>query len=203
LLQDVDDLYKDIISSSDRSCSRQKYDEKIKTIKGELSEIRGYALTPTTSPRHTTDDPPDFSPLITDQKMKQILERRWSECYRCVEADAPLAATVMMGGLLEALLLARINKETNKEQIFGGSKAPKDKKTGKPWPLKEWTLRHYIDVAHELNWISHSVRDVGSILREYRNYVHPQKELSHGVIIRKNDAILFWEISKNIARQLL
>jgi len=54
-----------------------------------------------------------------------------------------------------------------------------------------------------LKWISQSAKDVGDVLRDFRNYVHPQKELSHGVIIIKDDAILFWEIAKNITRQIL
>ena len=35
--------------------------------------------------------------------MRGILGRRWEECRKCIAADAPLAAVVMMGGLLEAL----------------------------------------------------------------------------------------------------
>jgi len=203
LLQNVDTLYKDLISASDRSCTRARYDEMFKAIRHELSIIRGYTLTPALARDNTNDDLPDFASLIADPKMKEILERRWKECFKCIIADAPLAATVMMGGLLEALLLARINKETNKAAVFGATTAPKDKTTGKSLNLKEWTLRNYIDVAHELKWISQSAKDVGDVLRDFRNYVHPQKELSHGVIIIKDDAILFWEIVKNITRQIL
>jgi len=101
------------------------------------------------------------------------------------------------------LLLARLNKEQSKAPIFNAAKAPKEKSTGRTLPLKEWTLRHYIDVAHELKWISESAKDVGEVLRDYRNYVHPYKQLSHGVHLDKDDAILFWEISKSIARQVI
>ena len=128
---------------------------------------------------------------------------RWIECVNCINGNSPLAATVMMGGLLEGLLLARINRENNKAPIFQASNAPKDYSTKKVLPLKEWTLRNFIDVAHELRWISQSAKDVGEVLRDYRNYIHPQKQLSHNIVIEKNDAILFWEITKSICRQLL
>mgnify|MGYP001618073936 CR=1 FL=1 len=203
LLHKVDMLFKELLSASDRSSTRSHYDDVLKSIKAELMDIRGDTLTLMFPSAQTSDNPPDFSPLVADPNMKGILERRWRECVRCLSADAPLAATVMMRGLLEGLLLARINKETNKSMIFLNTKAPKDKATGNTLPLKEWTLRNFIDVAHELKWISQSAKDVGEVMRDYRNYVHPQRELSHGVVVEKNDASLFWEISKNITRQLL
>ena len=70
-------------------------------------------------------------------------------------------------------------------------------------PLQEWTLRHYIDVGHELGWISTSAKHIGEVVRDYRNYIHPQKELSHGIELRDGDAQLFREIAKGISRQLL
>src|SRR5207248_10885167 len=79
----------------------------------------------------------------------------------------------------------------------------KDKRTGNPLPLKDWTLKDYIDVAHELRWITQSARDVGGVLRDYRNYIHPQKELSHGITLVPDDAVVLWEVAKSISKQLL
>ncbi len=203
LLHEVDNLFKEIISASDHGTSRTVYDNYLKELASELPSIREYTLTPKQKPSHTADTPPDFTSLVPDPKMRSILERRWHECVNCINASAPLAATVMMGGLLEALLLAKVHREPNRSSIFNSSKAPKDKVTGKTKPLNEWTLRNYIDVAHDLKWITSSAKDVGEVVRDYRNYIHPHKELSHGINLEKNDAVLFWEISKNIARQIL
>jgi hypothetical protein len=70
-------------------------------------------------------------------------------------------------------------------------------------PLSEWTLRHYIDVGHELGWISRSGKDVAAVLRDYRNYVHPEKQRSHGVTLNAYDSSMFWEVTKSLAQQLL
>jgi hypothetical protein len=134
--------------------------------------------------------------------MQEILNRRWAECLVCIGNGAPLSATVMMGGLVEALLLARVNRETNKAPIFTASTSPKDK-VGKTLPLTEWTLKGFLDVAHELKWVSNSAKDVGVVLRDYRNYVHPNKELTHGVKLNPNDARMFWDVCKNIAREII
>jgi hypothetical protein len=113
-----------------------------------------------------------------------------------------MAATVMMGGLLETLLLARINLEANKAPVFMASAAPKDR-AGKTRTLSEWGLKDYIAVCHELGWIGISAKEVGVVLRDFRNYIHPHKQLSHRVHLKDDDAVLFWGVSKTVSRQLL
>ena len=135
--------------------------------------------------------------------MQDILARRWEETLLCMRGGAHLAATVMMGGLLEALLLARVNLETNKKPIFTAMSAPKDKASGSTYPLKDWALRDYIDVSHELGWITKSAKDVGEVLRDWRNYIHPHKEHSHKVKLVKSDGVLLWGVAKSIATQVI
>jgi hypothetical protein len=79
--------------------------------------------------------------------------------------------------------------------------APKDK--GKTLPLKDWALKNFIDVAHELNWITTTAKDIGVVLRDYRNYIHPQKELSHGVSLTPGDAEMLWNVAKSMIVQIL
>jgi hypothetical protein len=40
-------------------------------------------------------------------------------------------------------------------------------------------------------------------LKEYRNFVHPAKELRYGVTLGFNDSLIFWQVTKALARQLL
>ena len=188
--------------SSERAGARTKYLSILKTIRKELIRLQSECAAMPASLIPTDDAAPNFAPLISDAAMQAILNARWRECTRCIAADVPLAATVMMGGLLEALLLARINRETDKRPIFTAKSAPKDR-VAKTKPLSEWMLKDYIDVVHELGWITVSAKDVGAVLRDYRNYIHPQKQLSHGVHLKLDDARLFWEISKSISRQVI
>jgi hypothetical protein len=198
----IDDDYKKILVSAERAGARSKYLSLLKEIRADLIRLRSECAAMPATPSHSGDAPPNFGPLISDAAMQMILKERWHECTRCIAADVPLAATVMMGGLLEALLLARINRESNKKPIFTAKTAPKDR-AGKTKPLPEWMLRDFIDVVHELGWMTVSAKDVGAVLRDYRNYIHPQKQLSHCVHLKVDDAKLFWEISKSIARQVI
>jgi hypothetical protein len=109
----------------------------------------------------------------------------------------------MMGGLLEALFVARANKLPDKRALVNAVSAPKDKSPGKTLNYQEWMLDSYIKVARELNWITESAKDVADILKEYRNFIHPEKERRHGVVLALNDSSMFWQVTKALARQLL
>lgn len=204
-LATVDRHYTTILNSSAGYAVRQKYLDALKDVKKFLVTMLATALTAPANPEcgNTDDLAPDFSPLAGNQEMRDILTRRWQECCKCVNADAHLAAIVMMGGLLEALFVARANKMSVKDPLINASSAPKDKVTGKTLNYQEWMLDSYIKVAHELRWITESAKEVADVLKEYRNYVHPEKERRHGIVLALNDSTMFWSVTKALVRQLL
>jgi hypothetical protein len=196
--------YTTILNSTARYAARQTYLDALMDVKKVLVTMLTTVLTVPASPAGNTDDlAPDFSPLAGNQEMRDILTRRWQECCKCVKAEAHLAAIVMMGGLLEALFVARANKMSVKDPLINAVSAPKDKITGKTLNYQEWMLDSYIKVAQELRWITESAKDVADVLKEYRNYVHPEKERRHGVVLALNDSMMFWSVTKALVRQLL
>ena len=201
----ADTPYQRILDSAEKYAAKQTYLDSLKNAKKALVAIRAQVVSaPESSAGAATDDlAPDFSPLAGNEAMRDVLTRRWHECQKCVKADAHLAAIVMMGGLLEALFVARANKMPNKTPLLDAASAPKDKTTGKTLNYQQWMLDSYIKVAHELGWITDSAKNVADVLKEYRNYVHPEKELRHGVNLALNDSSMFWQVTKALARQLL
>jgi len=182
--------------------ARSTYSDALKRAKAALVALRAATLVSRSRPSRATPVP-DFSPLATDLQMQNILMRRWNECEACLQVGAHLAATVMMGGLLEALFVARANKMSDKRPLFATKSTPIDGKTKKPLQLGDWTLRPYLDVGAELGWITKPGKDVGVVLRDYRNYIHPEKERAHGVTLNGHDAAMFWELTKSLSKQLL
>lgn len=204
-LAELDSFYRDLLGATNRGTSRSRYLDLLKSLKKSLGNLRAAKAVELSDPlkyKASSDTPPSFGTITTDVEMQQLIANRWNECVACVGHNLPLAATVMMGGILEALLIARINKLTDQSSVFKARSAPKDK-TGAVLKLREWTLSSYIDVAHELGWISDTYKDVGAILRDYRNYIHPYKEYQHKKRIAPDDSKMLWEISKTIVRQLL
>ena len=206
LLQAVNAQYRATLEAAEKVTLRRRYLSELKALKSSLVKLRSHVLALTTSGGLLdieSPNPPDFSVLIPDPAMQVILNRRWNETWGCFGAGAYLASTVMMGAILEALLLARINKMTDKSPVFKSKCAPKHNKTGKTRPLSEWTLNSYIDVAHELGWIGKASRDIGIVLRDYRNFIHPEKELSKGVSVGEPDCRMFGAILVVLAEQII
>ena len=207
-LELVDSAYRQVMESTGRHAARSTYVKALRTAKEALIAIRSFVVitqnsaTEAPSKNHTTDEPPDFAVLVADRQMQAILARRWSEVQQCIGATAYLAATVMMGGLLESLLLARINVSPNKASVFQAQHAPRGK-NGKTSVLSDWKLTSMVEVACELGWITKSAKDVGHVLRDFRNYIHPHKEHTDGIQISGEDADMFWEVTKSISRQVL
>lgn len=189
-LAEIDNLYQWTFQASHKTTLRSSYVDVFKQIVDALVEFRSsnvIRLSEASFAPPTSDTLPDFSSVVSDDLMKKILEDRWIEIASCVTAKAPLAATVMMGGLLEGILYARIEHLADKKPVFTAAAAPKGK-TGKPQPLKEWTLQNYIDVAHEIGWITATVHDISDVVRDYRNYIHPHKQHSEKVFVSPEDA---------------
>ena len=205
----LDDEYRGLLAATGRATLRTSYLKGLKRIKRALAQLQAdqvIALSdaPTAqSHQSSSDAPPQFSPLIGDVNMQAILNRRWIECVACLKAGAPLAATVMMGGILEGLLLARINQLEDRAPVVRAAAAPRDKESRKTLDLRDWGLKNYIDVAHELKWISTTAKDIGEVVRDYRNFIHPQKELSHGIRLSTEDAQMMWEVAKSVTHQIL
>lgn len=202
ILSSINKCFGDLAEYSAKSVLRTKYIDILKKAKTNLISLQSTMLLIDNQAPHNNNSPPDFSPLIRNEKMRIILNRRWNETRTCMNYGAPLAATIMMGALLEALLLARINKMDDKTPLFRLGTCPKDK-TGKPHPLQKWTLNDYINAAHEIGWIGKPAKDVGVIMRDYRNFVHPAKEFSEGIVLQDTDTALFWAIFVQLVDQII
>lgn len=203
-LAEINDGFRQLIEYADRATSRSRYDSLLKSLATELTKLRRDVLSGTAQPAtETPDEPPVFSALTSDTRMQEILRNRWIECAKCIAAGAPLAATVMMGGMLESILVARTVIEPDKAKLFKCPHIPLDRKTTKALPFQDWTLKTYIDVAHDMRWITPSAKDISEVIRDYRNYVHPHKEYVHNIHLSPGDAEMFWEITKRMTRQLI
>jgi hypothetical protein len=206
IFSNADNIYKFLLEACEKRTERSIYIKQLNSLKNELIKIRSeniVNISLQTNQNNIPDISPNFNPLIQDEKMISILKNRWEECVKCIVANSPLSSVVMMGGILEAILLAKINTYPDKAIIFKLKSAPIDKKTSKVLPLHDWTLKNYIEISHEIGWITQSVKNVGEVLRDYRNYIHPYKEYSHGIKIIKSDAELFWNITKSIIKQVI
>jgi hypothetical protein len=118
--------------------------------------------------------PPDFLSLALEPGLGGILADRWDQAQKCMNAEAFLAATIVMGSMLEGILLAVLQK--NPQPANTSNAAPKDPGTGKVKCLPGWSLSEMINVAHDLGWIDLDVKKFSHALREFRNLIHPYEQ---------------------------
>ncbi len=102
LFGQVSQAFVGLLELAEQHTTRAKYLDLLKSGKADLVTLRSKAAL--ADPQSAVRKPA-FGTLISDVLMLAILERRWAEMLACLGANAPLAATVMMGGLLEALFL--------------------------------------------------------------------------------------------------
>lgn len=143
---------------------------------------------------------PNFASLNLDLGVGELLRDRWNEAQVCVDRKAYLAATILMGSLLEGMLfgvLQRKPKEANQ-----ATNAPKDSKTGAIKHFSAWTLSEMIDVAHNLGWINLNVKKFSHALREFRNLVHPYAQLATKAQPDNDTCQISWLVVQAAVNQL-
>jgi len=133
---------------------------------------------------------PNFLALGLESRVGEILKNRWDEAQRCVDAEAYLSATIIMGSMLEGLLLGvcqRYPSVANK-----CPSAPKDLKAGKIKNFANWSLSEMIDVAHQVGWLGLDVKKFSHSLREFRNLIHPYEQMVTGMNPDSDTCGIFW-----------
>ena len=144
--------------------------------------------------------PPDFLSLRLLPGIGGILADRWNEAQKCLDSKAYLAATIIMGSMLEGMLLAVIQqfpKEANSCKT-----APFDSKRGKVRPIHEWSLSNMIDVAHDAGWLDLDVKKFSHSLRDFRNLIHPYQQLRSATAPDQDTCEISWLVVQAAANDL-
>ena len=89
-----------------------------------------------------------------------------------------------------------------KAAFYTATAGPKDG-AGKPLHLQDWKLKHLVDAAHEIGWITTPSQQVSDMLRDFRNLIHPYKQYREKLHITAGDASLLWTVSKHLLLELL
>ena len=111
--------------------------------------------------------------VIADLELADILASRWAESLVTQQGGSHLSTIILLGSVLEGVLYHVLT--SREAEAMNSSLAPKTH--GKPISIDRWTLEQLISVAHERGWIDRDVRDFSTVLRSYRNLVHPREQL--------------------------
>ncbi|WBQ06539.1 hypothetical protein [Kribbella sp. CA-293567] len=125
--------------------------------------------------------------LIVDKATVQVLMHRLAETRICEANGAYTFAIIGIGSLVEGVLLA-ILTERDKEFREGRTK-DQSGRTVKP---ERAALAHLIDRAAERRLIQFDATRFMHTVRDFRNFVHPRKELVDQPAFDRDSVMLCW-----------
>ena len=138
--------------------------------------------------------------LGLDDDITNILLLRIEEIKNCMTAHAPLAAIILLGSVLEGILLG-IAKQMPK-QFNQSNSAPKNATNNAVKRFQEWSLANFIDVAFDLELINEDVKRYSQGLRDFRNYIHPDVQLTSKFNPNDETAKISFQVLKAAISQL-
>ena len=173
---------------------------ELEGVTPRLKEITPQFVPQPEEPALKSLPPPDFLNLKLEPGLGEILADRWDQAQKCLHAGAHLAATIIMGSMLEGMLLAvlqRFPKEANQCES-----APRDLRTGKVRYFAEWTLADMINVAHDMGWIGLDVKKFSHALRDFRNLIHPYQQMAVKTFPDQDTCEISWLVVQAAANDL-
>lgn len=143
---------------------------------------------------------PNFSKISSDKIFVDILDDRWLEISDLLNTASHRMTMIAIGALLEGCFLAKMHE--NKPATNTAHSAPKVAGTKTVKDFKDWTLNDMINVAYDLNWIHPTRHSFSQMLRDYRNFVHPNLEARMNFRFDKQSCDLAIAVLQNVVLDL-
>lgn len=136
---------------------------------------------------------------VQDSDMREILQRDMRECAIAVVAGQDKMATIMCGSIIEALLILKIKEHgISKYDISEVSRG----KNASNYSVSEMGLNELLYVADEENILDKNGYHLGHYIRDYRNVVHPAKEIRMSEEVSHENVLTMWAVLKRLISDL-
>ncbi|WP_429305592.1 hypothetical protein [Paraburkholderia sp. GAS38] len=118
-------------------------------------------------------------PFIRNIELKNIIQRDYRELDSILMPDgAWKSAVILSGSILESILYDVLTQENYIDIVNSSAKAPKFRGETTPIASGQWKLVDLINVSVSIKLLPEQrAASIDQVLRDYRNFVHPQKEL--------------------------
>jgi hypothetical protein len=130
---------------------------------------------------------------LQDADLRGIVERDYRElAVILLPAGAWKSTVITAGSILEAILVDLITKDPVRLAAAQASAtAPKVARGGAAKPFDDWRLVDYIRVGADIALIpADREKTFDQVLRDYRNFVHPKKEIRAAHPCGEGEALL-------------
>ena len=129
-----------------------------------------------------------LSQLISDRDAVDLLIARAGETVICESHGAYVFAVIGIGSFVEGLLFALLN-ERDSDLRADGYRRPRG---GQRVPFERLGLSDLIDISHGKGWVQLDAKDFLHTVRDYRNFVHPRRQLDSGMVPDSDTVMMCW-----------
>ena len=178
-----EELYKDNLKKV-KNGIREQMQEEIERVSENISleALRGIGYTIDLCKRIYS---------IDDVELREIIQRDLRECAIAVVAEQDKLATIMCGSIAEALLLHQVNKKgVTKYDVSAVSR----RRDAPACPVSEMVLNELLYVALKENILDKSEHNLGHYLKDYRNMIHPAREIRAKENVTHENVGTMWSV---------
>ncbi|MFB8761224.1 hypothetical protein [Nocardiopsis alba] len=125
--------------------------------------------------------------LVNDKRTATTLVRRVEETRICEQNGAYTMAVIGIGSLVEGLLLSVLMQSEGNTWTDHFNK-----RRGNPITADQVSLAPLIDVMHKQGLIQHDAKRFLHEVRNFRNYIHPNREIMEQPDLDADSVMLCW-----------
>lgn len=132
--------------------------------------------------------------FIDDADLRDLLDNDWREALRVHDVGAWKSCLLLCGSILEGVLIDALSQDKqNANAVYQRLKRRSAS------ALEGWNLADLMDVADELKLFPRGTIHLGHAVREFRNLVHPGKQLRDNIKATEEQA----DVALNLVRMCL
>lgn len=187
-------------ASAERAASEVLQEEQNNEIRDILNALEALSQQ---QPELPALDQRDFE-FIANERLRHLLIKDFVEAQRAFAANAYKASSLLCGGIIEGMLLDRLQQPEIASQpkyVQAVSKFPKVGSGDINWDRV--SLTQLIDAAGDLGLLANSALKLAPGARDFRDTVHPNAELRERLRAGKEEAELLLAFVKLVYRDLV
>lgn len=134
---------------------------------------------------------------IKNENIRCIILRDIKECAIAIATSQVKSATILTGSIIEALLYAELKEKGINSYYI------KRKGNNVSINIEDMALNELLSVVEQEKLIDYNSFHLSHYIRDYRNFIHPAKEIRSKDNITQENVLVIWSILKRLVDELL
>jgi hypothetical protein len=133
--------------------------------------------------------------FIADKKLRNLIEKDWEEINAIFNVNAWKSCVLLCGSILEGILI----NELKRNQPIANQEYQRLKNRNAP-VLDRWDLVDLVEISNRLQLFPKGTIHLNHAIREFRNLVHPGKQLREHIEVTEEQAVIAFNTIKELQK---